>query len=47
MQDSPIFRVKGSTRYLYIQPKIIQDLNKFYKETEIPANDLNVDCTET
>ena len=45
MEDAPVFRISGSTRYLFIQPSIFNSNKWYYKEIEVPANDLNIDCT--
>ena len=45
MEDAPVFRISGSTRYLFIQPSIFNSNTWYYKEIEVPANDLNIDCT--
>ena len=45
MEDAPVFRVSGSTRYLFIQPAILNENKGYHKEIEVPANDLNLDCT--
>lgn len=44
-QDRPVLRITwGKKRYMYLQPKILQEPTKYYKEQEIEANDLNFDC---
>jgi hypothetical protein len=46
-QDRPVLRVTGwKGRYYLVQPKIMLDRNKYYKGVEVPANNLNLDCTK-
>ena len=44
-QDRPVFRVTWwKERYFLVMPKIMKTIWGYYKEIEVPANDLNLDC---
>lgn len=44
-QDRPVLRITGDKkRSIFLQPRILQEPNKYYKEQAVEANDLNFDC---
>lgn len=44
-QDRPVMRITGGkNRYMYLQPRILQEGQKYFSQQQVEANDLNFDC---